>query len=859
MAGLAIGSYALGRRADRLERPLRCYAWLEILIGCYGLASLPLLSGVHSAYVALAARLPYDSLGLVSFHFAACFLALVTPTALMGGTLPVALKGLVRRLEGVEREVGRLYGANTFGAALGVVLAGFFLLPVLGLRATVQLAALINLAIGLLVMRLDARMTAASPTAMHRGETEKADTSPLAPALLVTLVSSFALSGFSGLALEVVWTRALALYVGSSVYTFSAVLLAVLIGIAFGSVVVAWMAPRRDITLNWLAGALFGAGASTLALALFYNPLALVFGHLVMRYSTTYPLLLALEVLAIAACLLPPTLFSGATFPILSRIYVRRQEALSLAIGYLYAMNTVGCILGAFLSGFLLIPHIGLRATVMLCASLYVIAAAAVLLNGRGLARVVGGLSLPALATALLLLPPWRATLMSAGVFHWSFYDSKDAKAVLKHIEKGVKVIFYRDGAVATVAVVRIEGGRTLAVNAKADASDNVGDMDTQLLLGHLPLLLAPRTDSVLVVGLGSGTTCGAAALYPVRRIDCVEIEPAVVEAARYFRHVNRNVLQDPRFHLVLADARNYLAAGRKAYDVIISEPSNPWVAGVASLFTVEHFQAMRDHLSDDGIICQWLQLYEMSPKDVASVIATFTEVFPEATMWWVSRNHGDVALVAKKRPWRVALSRLRQRAQQNPEIAADLARAQFNSPVDLLSYLVLGPADLRRLRVAGQLNTDDWPYLEFSAPRSLYRCPKRIDNQILVLLASYKSQDLDHIVDLGDAARDPAAREALGDSFLLYHPPSEQLLFYLAWARDQFSAAATLAPQRAVLREKLALIETRIRKIPPPGRRQPTTGKINPSRASVKDLGGGKPVPPSGIPLRGASSEAGK
>jgi spermidine synthase len=439
MAGLAIGSYALGRRADRLERPLRCYAWLEILIGCYGLASLPLLSGVHSAYVALAARLPYDSLALVSFHFAACFLALVMPTALMGGTLPVALKGLVRRLEGVEREVGRLYGANTFGAALGVGLAGFFLLPVLGLRTTVELAALINLAIGLLVMRLVARMAEASPTDRHRGETETASAPPLTSPLLVTLVASFALSGFSGLALEVVWSRALALYIGSSVYTFSSVLLAVLIGIALGSVVVAWAAPYREVTLNWLAGAQFAAGAFTLALAFSYNSLALVFAHLVKAYSETYPLLLILEVSTITGCLLPPTLFSGATFPILSRIYVRREEALSLGIGYLYAMNTAGCILGAFLSGFLLIPHIGLRATVMLCASLYVIAGAAVLLNGRGLARVVGGLSLPALATALLILPPWRANLMSAGLFLSAWYRSRDAREVVEFIKKDLR------------------------------------------------------------------------------------------------------------------------------------------------------------------------------------------------------------------------------------------------------------------------------------------------------------------------------------------------------------------------------------------------------------------------------------
>jgi spermidine synthase len=612
------------------------------------------------------------------------------------------------------------------------------------------------------------------------------------------------------------------------------VLLAVLIGIALGSLLVAKLAARRRMTPGWLAGVLLAAGASTLMMVFGYNLFPVLVAHLITRFGTTYPLLLTLEVLAVSGFMLLPTLFSGATFPILSRVYVSREGTVSRQIGYLYAMNTVGCILGAFLSGFVLIPLLGLRATVMLCGSLYVLGGTAILLMAGGRPRLVAAVTVPALAVALLLLPTWRTALMSRALFRPSY---PDATRLLALAEQGIDIAFYRDGAVATVAVVQgkppavyhpenesAEGTRALVVNGKGDASDSVGDMDTQRLVGHLPLLMAPRLDSVLVVGMGSGTTCGAVGLYPVRKIDCVEIEPVVVDASEYFLHVNRNILQDPRFHLIVADARNYLIAGQQKYDVIINEPSNPWVAGVASLFTVENFQALRDHLADDGVICQWLQLYEMSPSDVACVVATFTKVFPDATLWWATREYSDVVLVARKQPWKVDLAQMRQRAQLNPEIAADLARTRFQSPDEVLSYLMLGAADLRRLGATGALNTDDWPYLEFSAPRSLYGDPRQNGVDVLALLTAHRTLPLDEIVAFGPQARDAGTIEALGDSFRRLHTPPIRALFYLGWMRDLFTKAATLAPERHTASEKLKQVEaeaSRLRRAAPVDRQR--------------------------------------
>lgn len=862
MTGLAVGSYALGRLGDRAARPFRAYAWLEIGIGLYGLASLKLLHAVHAGYVALAAHLPFDSFWLVSFQFWASFLALVIPTALMGGTLPVASKGYVRQLDAVGRDVGRLYGINTLGAALGVLSVGFFLLPVLGLQASVFIAACINLLVGIAVLGLDAAAKPDAPSAAAiasprvRSDLASEAITPSFPrGQLGIVIVGFAVSGFSGLALEVAWTRALSLYTGSSVYAFSAILLSVLIGIAVGSLEVARIADRHRITLDWFAGAQIGASLSTLALVLGYNSLCFLFLNIVARFAPSYAMVLGLEVVIIVGCLLLPTVFSGATLPILSRVYVRQSATLSRRLGFLYAANTVGCIMGAFAAGFILIPAIGLRGTVLLCAAFYMATAAAVLFSQRGSRRELAVISLAALAVAIIFMPRWRPDLMSSGFFR-NFYG--DAQTAKRHVLGERKVIFYREGSLATVAVVRWlpptersqqrrrgslppvtpvtgESARSLIINGKVDASDVPEEMDTQTMLAHLPMLLAPRTADALVVGLGSGTTAGAAALYPVRRIDCIEIEPTVLDAARYFRHINRDVFADPRFHLIFADARNYLAATRRAYDVIICEPSNPWVAGVASLFTVEHFRALRGRLADDGVICQWLQLYEMSPRDMASVVATFVNVFPDATLWWTSRTHVDVALIAQKHPWKADLSRIAARSQAYPRVARDLRLAQCPQPITVLSLLALGPQDLRRLSRYGQLNTDDLPELEFSAPRNLYRDTAPEENQ--TAFGACKAQPLADIANLGAAGLDVDMRVALAESFAERHPGVHEKPLYLNWVREQLRAAVALAPRRADLYERLTRADVDLRDLAAAQADLARTLTLDPSRPTAREL----------------------
>ena len=804
MAGLALGSYALGRWADGCPRPFRLYAMLEIGIGVYGLASLALLSAVRQAYLALAGRTALDNPWLTVFQFCTCFLVLLVPTALMGGTLPVMIKGIVRQLTSVGAEVGWLYGVNTFGAAAGVFGAGLFLVPTVGLQASVRLAALVNLAVGLAVLRLGVQSSverADTPEAPAGRRSTEVKSRPDSPQLSAVLIVAFGLSGFAGLALEVAWGRALCLFTGSSVYAISAVLFAVLVGIGLGSLLVAWLAPRLRLSLSWFGGGLVAAGAATLTLVWLYNLLPGVFFHVVTKLRHSYPAVTGAEALVILTYLLIPTVLSGAAFPILSRFYVHDARTLSRSVGVLYAANTVGCILGAFAAGFVLIPQLGLRATVLVCAACYVVGGAAVLLNQRGPTRLAGGLALPVLAAVVVVLPNWRHELMSAGL-----YSGRHSAEYISVAQDAAELIFYREGTTSTVSVHDIGDIRVLRVNGKPEASNEPVDRQTQATLAHLPLLLADRIDAVLVIGLGCGATAGAAALHPAQRIDCVEIEPAVVEAAGHFEELNRDVLSDPRCNVIVADARNYVAATHERYDAITCEPSNPWMAGVSSLFTVEHFRACRDKLADDGVICQWLHLYEMGADDVLTVAASFVKVFPDATLWGASWSGGDVVLIARKRPWKVDFAKLEARMHERLSVREDLREVMLGSPMAILASLLLGPDDLRRMAAAGKPNTDDLPRLEFSAPRHMY--DENAIERNVGLMRSFASQALEEIVDLGDRPWSAQDREALADGFIRRYRISAHLLPTLRWARDQYVMAMEAEPTSAPLIEKLAAVE---------------------------------------------------
>ncbi|HKP14009.1 MAG TPA: fused MFS/spermidine synthase, partial [Blastocatellia bacterium] len=709
MGGLALGSFYFGRRSESIPHPLRLYGWLEIGIGLYGLAVPFIFAALPAVYHPIWRwlQLSFFALSLVRFVFAA--LVLIVPTALMGATLPVLASYYARDAYRIGLRVGSLYALNTFGAVIGAAVTGFALIPLLGMHATTATAAAINITLGLVALRISrleetdaaasdqgggaqaravetpSEVTAGPPKgkkeAAARAKAASAPGDSLSRRALIAVLVAFAVSGFVALAYEVIWSRVLALIIGSSVYAFSIMLTTFLIGLAAGAALVSRFADRIRRPVLAFAIIEIGVGVTSFIGAHLFNDLPYVFVQLYRVIgSGSFTVLLFARFLVSALVMIGPTLLLGALFPLVVRLISASRAARrsGRTVGEAYAANTIGAIVGSFASGFILIPFLGLLGSLRLCAALnFVVAAALFFLLPRrhgeaeksqqkaGRINALkltparwAGVAVSALCVigVALLEPAWDSQVMSSAVYRYAPQLSNMSKSELfDYLKRGQgESIFYKEGITATVAVQRLGDGRVLKVNGKPEAS-TTGDMPTQILIGSLPLLVRRQTDEVLLIGLGSGVTLGSVEQFPVKRVTCVELEPAVVAATHYFEDVNNRPLNDPRLRLISNDGRNFIYTTDEKFDVIVSEPSNPWLTGVANLFTLEYFKRGAERLTDDGLFGQWLQLYEMAPEDVRTLVATFHAAFPYV---YVFRGaEGDLMLLGSKAERKLDLS----------------------------------------------------------------------------------------------------------------------------------------------------------------------------------------------------------
>ena len=733
MAGLGLGSFLLARHVRRLRDLIAAYGWLEIGIGIY-CAILPLLlAGAATAYIALhrAFGLSYEVFSLVQFGLV--FVILLVPTTFMGGTLPVLGQALSRDQVGLGRTIGALYAVNTFGAVAGVALAGYILLPALGNQRTLLIAAAANLAVGVLALAYARKRGGRPRDIVAAGVAEDATSrpAPLGSDARLTVIA-LGVSGGISMVYEVAWTRALGLVVGSSTYAFTAMLLAFLIGIAGGSALYSWIWGNRRATPRTFAVLQAAIGFSMLGAMLLYEQLPRLF-LAGLRWSDSA---VAIQLIQLAICvgaLVVMTGFIGATFPAAVAAASRGAAHVGQDVGRTYAINTLGCIGGSVLAGFVLIPAVGLHASLRIAGAANFLLAAVLCVTlpsrfSRGRAAIAAAAALGALGASLV--PPWSLDVLASGVsvYARSYLESGWSSYLSRPTANDV--IFYRDGLTATVSVHQVGNARFLRVNGKTDASTG-GDLHTQLLLGHVPMLLHPAPREVAVIGLGSGITAGGIARYPLDRIDVVELEPAVREAGRLFAEHNGGVLDDRRVRVWIADGRNYLLTTPRQYDVIVSEPSNPWIGGLASLFTSEMFQHARARLRPGGIMVQWLQGYNLDSSDLRLIVRTFASVFPGATLWAPSSS--DFMLVGWSDAAAVDLPTLKARFESHADAGRDLRRAGVTEWTQVLGQLILGGADLARLAGEGPLNTDDRLTLEFTAPRALYRETVESNWQLIV------------------------------------------------------------------------------------------------------------------------------
>lgn len=730
MAGLGLGSFLFGRIADRHRHLLRLYGLLEGGIGLSCLGIPFVLPWVEALYLALARALQLSFLAFTLSQFVLIFFLLLVPTTLMGGTLPVLSRFFVNDEETLGKRVGLLYALNTFGAVVGTALAGYFLLPAVGMWGTLKLAATLNIGIGALAIafdrhlhRLRATGTSEDTAPQQQALPEIASSTTSAPALIRLTVLGLGLSGAASMIYEVGWTRALSLVLGSSTYAFTAMLLAFLIGIALGSALFARLWGERRVSPVTFGFIEIGIGLSALLILPAFGKMP----DLLLRAFTVSlapDFVLIVQILLSISAMLVPTLLIGASFPCAIKVAARGMDRVGLDVGRLYATNTLGAIVGTVLAGFLLIPAIGTQAALKVGVLLNLaIGAVLVLGSARALSRrqwASWAVLSAASAAGLLGVPSWNRAVMASGVAIYApTYQRFAGKVALARAFPHERLLFYEDGLSATVTVHRQSTNTYLRVNGKTDASTGI-DMHTQLMSGHLPVLLHPAPKSVLIIGLGSGVTVGAVAQHPVERIDVVEIEPAVVKASRFFARENRDALKDPRVRLVIADGRNFLLAAPQRYDVIISEPSNPWIGGLAALFSEEFYELARRRLNPGGIMLQWVQGYSLLPSDLKMVVKTFQLAFPATTIWH-AHGIGDYFLLGQEEIRPLDLGRAKAVYAASAGLREDMQRLGFRSPYALLADFILTELDAARYSQDADVNTDDMLPLEFSAPRSLY------------------------------------------------------------------------------------------------------------------------------------------
>jgi spermidine synthase len=699
----------------------------------------------------------------------------------MGATLPVLSKYFVRRESEAAKNVGFLYALNTLGAVAGVLASGFVALQTFGVWQTVVITGALNLAICYLAARIG-RGSERRPAEPERGgppeDLPASAGTAFSPSATRVLLAAFGVSGAVSMMYEISWTRVLAIALGSSVHAFSLMLATFLLGISAGSYLFSRFVRAFPPDLHVFA-ALQAATAVTALLGIgVFNDMPYYF---VWVYRAARGSELALQVGRFLLCsivMLPPTLAIGAMFSCFIHV-LRRSRPLGSEVGEAYFANTIGTIAGSVLTGFCLIPLIGIQNTLEAGALLNAgVGVLAFFLLGarrdwkRWLA--FGAAALIVVVSALNVEPWDRGFIASDLAVKPERAGDMKRRELLRSMQER-ELLFYEEGLNATVTVTRLRDNISLAVNGKTDASSQ--DTFTQFFLGHLPMALHPDAKRVCVIGLGSGSTATAVASYPVERIDVVELERSVVTAAGYFHDLNRDVLSDPRLRLHVNDGRNFLLLNPDKYDVIVSQPSNPWIAGVANLFSIEYYRTMSRRLNPGGIVCQWFQAYSMSPSDFRMIVRTFSEVFQDATLW--TSYYPDVMLIGKNEPLVLDMEPL-EKAFSIPAVAADLEPHGIRSAEGLLSSLVLTDAALRQLATGARINSDDHPYLEFSAPRSLYKDTVR-----------------ENLVMLGRVKRLPDPREIVG-----LEAPEKHVFFYDALARGymakRFHAEAELALEKA-------------------------------------------------------------
>ena len=722
MAGIGLGSAILGRRSENKADPLRFYAQLELMIAGSAAITPALLWAIRHAYVAMGGTLTLGLFAGTIVRLVMSALAIGFPTFLMGGTLPAVARAAATSEDTNRRSVALLYGINTFGAVAGVAAATFFCFEVWGNHLTLYMAAAVNGAVAL------AAFWMAKGLSPNESRAVRASSEPTteggAPIGFVFVAA--AVAGFAFLLMELVWYRMLGPLLGGSTFTFGLILAVALFGIGLGGLIYAFFFGDSRITLNGFALVCaleavciilpYALGDRIALAAMFLRPLgSLGFYGTVIGWT--------------AICLvvvLPTAIISGIQFPFLIALLGPGKSRVASDTGLAYASNTGGAIIGSLAGGFGLLPVLSAPGcwrlvSILLCA-MAAAAACASVLQGRSRYRRL----IPAMA--LIIGALWLGSAMGPTAF-WRHSQIGTGRLVKLHgtpteyhdLENAVRrdIVWEAEGVESSVALSSA-GGLAFVVNGRCDGNAK-GDSGTQIMAGLIPAALHEKPVRALVVGLGTGSTAGWLAAVPtIEKVNVVELEPSILHVAQACTAVNHDAPKNPKVHVIIGDGREVLLSTDEKYDVIASEPSNPYRAGVASLFTREFYEAVADRLNPDGVFAQWVQAYDVGVQTITTVYATMGSVFPQVDTW--QTQQGDLLFVASVKPRALDADAVRARLAQEPFRDALINTWGVTNLEGFLAHFVadnsFAQAMVQTKKVP--LNTDDQTVLEFAFARSM-------------------------------------------------------------------------------------------------------------------------------------------
>ena len=825
MLGLALGSTALGRYADRHPRPLRLYGLLEIGVGMYALLFPWLKVSITPFYRWFFQAMDPGFLLLSAVRFLFALLLILPPTFLMGGTLPVLGRFLGARREEAGQEVGYLYAVNTIGAVLGSFLSGFVMLEGLGVRGSLWMAGAFALAIGLTAFSLGSREAERKDRKKGKASTPPAPAvvsgETLASPLFYLVLVAFGVAGFCALAYEVIWTRILIFILTTSLYAFASMLTVFLAGLGLGGLFASRFVVsrlRRPLLAFGLVEILAGLSAmvSILMIGKLSDIDTRIAGWLQFTGSLSRHVIFTHFADAIVVLFLP-TLVMGMAFPIVSTLILRHEILLGRRVGQIYAANTIGCVLGAFCGGLVLIPLLGLYHSLLALVSLNLLV---------GLVLVFRSEIQSQLARRALAF-----TLLGGFVLYGFFLPSDIFQDTIKAYHNPSETIFLREHATGTVVVYQFPyGERLIVVDGVSVAGMDFMLRSTQKLQGYIPLALHPRPRHVVQIGFGSGETTRVGLGFGVDDYSIVEICPAVFEAGPQFEAVNQGSYRDPRLRKIIMDGKNFALLSDEKFDIVMNDSIYPGSGGSSALYTYDHFRQCRERLADGGLFSCWVPI-DLRLGELRMILKSFQSVFPHTTFWIASNCLNKHALIlGPLEPLQVDLPRLAA-VLDRPEIKEDLDAIAIHNIYDLLDCLVLDEDGVRRFVGDSPLNTDDRPRLEIScavrgdwekylalvlAQITLYRAP------VLPYISSFIDEPKDrediahrfeatiHIfrAQVAQLLRSPKERRKEMDLALAAHPGDVRVASCEAELEREihdFQVAMEYMPSHSVLAQRLA------------------------------------------------------